>query len=327
VSRRERAPLRAPFPYFGGKSRVAPIVWRAFGDTANYVEPFFGSGAVLLGRPTAPRIETVNDRDCWVANFWRAVRSAPEEVAEYADAPVNEADLHARHSRLHLEMEEHRESMLTDPDYFDARKAGWWVWGMSAWIGSGWCSEVKNPSRKIPQLVNGGQGVHQRFSRQMPSLNGPARGVAGKREVEAWFVALAERFRKVRVLCGDWRRVLGNTVIGTTGTRDSGMNPCGVFLDPPYARDGRDRVHGVDEGIAPAVAEWAAAHGTDSDLRIALCCYEGDVAMPADWTCHAWKANRGYASEENTNAARERVYFSPHCLPIDEQRSLFAGVR
>jgi site-specific DNA-adenine methylase len=40
--------LKAPFPWFGGKSRVADIVWDRFGDVANYVEPFFGSGAVLL---------------------------------------------------------------------------------------------------------------------------------------------------------------------------------------------------------------------------------------------------------------------------------------
>lgn len=317
-----RAPIRAPFPYFGGKSRAASTVWRAFGDVPNYVEPFFGSGAVLLGRPTAPRIETVNDRDCWVANFWRAVRASPSEVARHASDPVNEADLHARHHRLHLLMPEHREKMLTDPDYFDARAAGWWVWGLSAWIGSGWCSERKNASRKMPNMLNGGQGVHQRFARQLPSLNGPARGSIGN-PIEARFEVLADRFKRVRVCCGDWTRVLGNTVVGTTASRNSGMNPCGVFLDPPYARDGRDRVHGVDEDVAPAVAAWAREHGKDRDLRIALCCYEGDVVMPVGWTLHAWKANRGYASEENTNACRERIWFSPHCLPIDEQRGLF----
>jgi hypothetical protein len=54
--------LRAPFPWFGGKARVAGLVWERFGDVRNYVEPFFGGGAVLLGRPSAPRIETVNDQ-------------------------------------------------------------------------------------------------------------------------------------------------------------------------------------------------------------------------------------------------------------------------
>jgi site-specific DNA-adenine methylase len=75
--------LKAPFPWFGGKSRVAHLVWDRFGDVANYVEPFFGSGAVLLCRPTSPGIETVNDLDCMVANFWRALQHDPEAVAEF----------------------------------------------------------------------------------------------------------------------------------------------------------------------------------------------------------------------------------------------------
>ena len=94
--------LRAPFPWFGGKSRAASIIWARFGDVANYIEPFAGSLAVLLARPTPPRIETVNDLDCNVANFWRAVQADPEAVAKFAAWPVNEADLHARHRWLVL---------------------------------------------------------------------------------------------------------------------------------------------------------------------------------------------------------------------------------
>ena len=43
--------LAAPFPYFGGKRRAAPAIWRALGDPSGYVEPFAGSAAVLLARP------------------------------------------------------------------------------------------------------------------------------------------------------------------------------------------------------------------------------------------------------------------------------------
>ena len=37
--------LQAPFPWFGGKSQVAHIVWERFGNVPNYVEPFFGRTA------------------------------------------------------------------------------------------------------------------------------------------------------------------------------------------------------------------------------------------------------------------------------------------
>jgi site-specific DNA-adenine methylase len=126
--------MRAPFPWFGGKSRVSDIVWERFGNVDNYVEPFFGSGAVLLSRPHPPGTETVNDKDCYLANFWRAIQSDPEATAHYADWPVNEADLHARHLWL-VKQTEFQERMKTDPDYFDAKIAGWWVWGLCCWIG------------------------------------------------------------------------------------------------------------------------------------------------------------------------------------------------
>ena len=42
---------KAPFPYFGGKSKAAELVWSLLGDVPHYVEPFAGSMAVLLNRP------------------------------------------------------------------------------------------------------------------------------------------------------------------------------------------------------------------------------------------------------------------------------------
>lgn len=152
--------LRAPFPWFGGKSRVAHLVWDAFGDVANYVEPFAGSLAVLLGRPSDPRIETVNDLDAYLSNFWRAVAADPEAVAHHADWPVNEADLHARHLWL-VNQAEFRERMLSDPDFYDVKIAGWWVWGLSAWLGSGWCD--------IPANEDAGGGSGQRGRSPTPA--------------------------------------------------------------------------------------------------------------------------------------------------------------
>jgi len=160
--------LKAPFPYYGGKSKVSQLVWQRFGDVKNYVEPFAGSMAVLLGRPSVdydrlPK-ETVNDKDGFISNFWRAVQAAPDEVAQWADWPPNENDLHARHSWLVQQADGLTARLEGNPDYYDAKIAGWWVWGIALWIGSGWCSG-NGPWQQVDmedgtrQLVNVGEGV------------------------------------------------------------------------------------------------------------------------------------------------------------------------
>jgi hypothetical protein len=352
----------APFPYFGGKRRVAPIVWRAFGpDVPNYVEPFFGSGAVLLGRPGGPgKIETVNDLDRMVANFWRAVAANPDDVVKWADWPVNEADMHARHRWLVAKIAYLREQMHVDPDFFDVKIAGWWVWGICMWIGGGWCVEPDN--HKLPKLDGIGKGIHSDHGnwrqlsdlqgkgvhkistwnnklhlRQRPDMSCAGRGVhipslgndRGIHGVSAppcteWFKRLQARLRRVRVACGNWKRVVSPSVLGK-GKNVGGRRPCAVFLDPPYPHDVREAgIYGEDdENVWFEAKDWAIEHGSDPDLRIALCGYDGDHGIPHDWTEYAWKAARGYASEENDNRNLERIWFSPHCLPIDSQQSLF----
>jgi DNA adenine methylase len=312
--------LKAPFPWFGGKSRVSDLVWSRLGDVPNYVEPFFGSGAVLLGRPTDSGTETINDLDCMVANFWRALQDDPEAVTRYADEPVNEADQHARHLWL-VSQEEFRERMKVDPEFYDAKIAGWWVWGQCIWIGSGWCSV------QLPHLGDAGRGVN----RKLPHL-----GDAGTEESQCvsdltsgtrlfqYMNELATRLRKVRVCCGNWDRICGPSVTFKHGIT-------GVFLDPPYADTAgrQDDLYASDSSaVAHDVRRWAIENGDNRELRIALCGYDGEHEMPDSWECVAWKSRGGYGSQgEGTgreNAARERIWFSPHC--IRPQLGLFYNV-
>jgi len=116
-----------PFPYFGGKRRVASQVWEGLGDVANYVEPFAGSLAVLLNRPLshAGTTSTVNDMDGFIANFWRALKHDPDGVAEYADDPVNETDLIAKHLWLvNTGRTRLLEGLESDPEWYDPKVAG-----------------------------------------------------------------------------------------------------------------------------------------------------------------------------------------------------------
>jgi hypothetical protein len=169
--------LRAPFPWFGGKSRAAGLIWPRFGDAPNYVEPFAGSLAVLLARPDdwPPRVETVNDVDAYLANFWRAVAADPDEVARHADWPVNESDLHARHRWLVETAHERVQRVTSDPEYFDAKIAGWWVWGQCLWIGSGWCARPEWTGRGA--AGRNARGVHTDQYKQRPDLTNDGRGV------------------------------------------------------------------------------------------------------------------------------------------------------
>ena len=336
--------LKAPFPYFGGKSSVADLVWERFGNVQNYVEPFFGSGAVLLNRPHAPGIETVNDLDCMVANFWRALQHNPEEVADAADWPVNEADQHARHLWL-CSQAEFRERIKTDPEFYDTKIAGWWVWGQCIWIGSGWCARQlphlgdagTGVHRQLPHLGSAGAGVHRKrphlgdagkgVHRKRPHLGDAGKGVltSGTRrnQLLAYMQELAERLRSVRVCCGDWQRVCGHCVTVTHGIT-------GVFLDPPYADEAKrtSDLYAQDSGdVAHAVREWAIECGEDPRARIALCGYQGEHEMPGGWECIAWKANGGYGSQGNNaareNSTRERIWFSPYCI----RASLFSELK
>lgn len=377
-------PLKAPFPYFGGKSRAAHFIWPRFGDVPNYVEPFFGSGAVLLARPTAPRIETVNDVDALLCNFWRSIKLSPEETARHADGPVDEADLHSKHRWLVSRKAEIKALILSDPEAHDPKVAGWWVWGLCAWIGSGWCAAepggetvtqmdhlgnrgrgvhrpalsqqlphlsgggvdetaiqnygrgihsktMRGPSEQLPHLADGGRRVHRRNpSQQIPAVDTAGMGIhspVARTRILDTFERLAARLRGVRVACGDFERVLSDSVTWRHGTT-------AILLDPPYA-DGEEVYSAGDDacGTFARAAAWAAEHGSDRRLRVILCGYEGTWTPPDGWETVAWKARGGYGAQRadgsNENAKRERLWCSPGCLRADATENagpLFATV-
>ena len=128
--------LKAPFPYWGGKARAAPLVWKYFGEVDVYIEPFYGTGAVHLNCPYGARPkEVVNDLDGLLTNFWRCIKYAPAETAEWADYPTSHLDLTARKDYLAHKREDLVERLIADPEFYDAQVGGWWVWVASNSIG------------------------------------------------------------------------------------------------------------------------------------------------------------------------------------------------
>lgn len=356
--------------HFGGKSKVVNHVWPRFGDVRNYVEPFGGSAAMLLGAPEDPRrVETINEINPWLLNFWRAVQADPDAVAYHADQPVAELDLHAWGDWMFYKspaIPEFIEKMRGDPKFYDAEWAGRWAWGQSCWIGDNWgrmeCRArplldgdghgpinhgviaISHVERKRPNLAGQGGDGRPHFgvgvnavARQMPLISGQGgqsrprygcgvEGIARQmpecstdRGVQAYMRRLAHRLRHVRMLCGDWKRVVTPSV-----TTSHGLTA--VFLDPPYAVSDRSTCYGENDSltVGPEVVAWCLENGTNPLLRIAYCGYdtEGAPLVAAGWSALAWKTQGGYGNQRkgdrartNENGSRERIWFSPHCLP------------
>jgi DNA adenine methylase len=206
--------LTAPMPYFGGKRRAAELIWERLGDVTNYVEAFGGSFAVGLARPAwhRARVETCNDLDGLLVNFWRAVAADPLGVADVCDWPVTEVDLFARHKVLVEARAGLSKRLEASPKFYDVELAGWWVWGASCWIGDGWCRAgcdgaprprqgngihgvaMREPAKRMPDIGGGrhwngvdmqarpGKGIHREAmrepARQLPDLGGSTKGEA-----------------------------------------------------------------------------------------------------------------------------------------------------
>jgi DNA adenine methylase len=146
-----------------------------------------------------------------------------------------------------------------------------------------------------------------------------------------WFTNLADRLRPVRVCCGHWSRVCDSpstlTRLGTTA----------VFLDPPYRKTLADgtanragHIYANDKAqdvgaLVDEVQAWCLKWGDDEQIRIAVCGLEGEYPELEHWEKIAWKSQGGYGNrnKDNENAARERIWFSPHCVKPDRQRSIF----
>lgn len=296
--------LRAAYNYFGGKSSVAHIIWEAFGsDVGNYIELFAGSAAVLLARPPItnpdkPHHETVNDADGFIVNCLRAIKGNPAALAAECEYPPTEIDLIARHHALLKERAALTTRLVDDPECYDIKIAGWWLWGTRSWIGAGWCSPRLKAKAKLPRAVTPGwQGGS--------ALN--------------HLSALSQRLRYVRITCRNWDQVAKSqtttTALGTTA----------VFLDPPYSQTTRPPLYSYDDPqVAVKVRKWALdpERYNNPKFKIALCGYEfeHDKAIPKSWKRVYWRTTGGHGNQGHgrgrKNAGLETIWFSPHCQPV-----------
>lgn len=321
--------LTAPFPYFGGKRSIAPLVWRALGEPKHYIEPFFGSGAVLLARPDyvqGKHIETVCDKDGLLANVWRALQFEPDAVAKWCDWPVNHKDLNDRRKFL-LENKASLMSEMTSDVSYDTKMAGYWVYCASCWIGSGLTCPNAIPNignggqgvhglGQIPHLRDGGKGVHKLGKRphintggkgvhktgQIPHLSDGGMGVYNlsirpERDEsldvrDPYNMNIYAWFRQLSERLRYIRVVCGDWGRVCGGDWQDNMGPVGIFFDPPYSDvAGRDPDLYAEESqsVAHDVREWCLARGDRPSYRIVLAGYYEEHES---LLAHGWTVKR-----------------------------------
>jgi len=291
--------LKSAFSYFGGKSKVAYEIWKRFGHVNYYLEPFFGSGAVLLSSPYVPSNEIANDMYCMITNFWRSVKYFPNKTAKFADLPMNEVELEATQNWLIPQKDDLEKLLRADLKYCDPEIAGRWVWGVSQWLGDNWCSD--KTLQKRPSFNK--SGIHRNNT-----------------EIKEYFGLISQRLKKTIICCGDWERVVCDFI--TTKKVNTG-----IFLDPPYSiKAGRENNLYIkdDLNVSVNVYNWCMANGGNPNLRIAFCGYSNEYSFPDSWSVLNWRGNCAWANwgdnKGQDNAKKEMIWFSPGCLNDKSKR-------
>ena len=183
------------FPYIGGKTRLAPWIIDHLPEHTTYVEPFGGSGAVLLNKSRSD-VEVFNDKDSDVVTFFRVARNRRDELIEWCQYTPFAEELHDE-------------------------------WADAFFAGERPDDEIEHAGRWLFLRYSQFAGKVSRksgFKRESPTDQ------KGTREARNWMNAperietVAERFRGVSVVHDDYQDVV-----------ERYDSPETVFyLDPPY---------------------------------------------------------------------------------------------
>lgn len=115
MSHRRSSTARSPFPWFGGKQKLADDIIARFPAHEVYVEVFGGGASVLLSKPPS-KLDVYNDLDDGLVNFFRCLRDEPERLV-----PLLELTPYSRR-----EWQEARETWWTIDDPIE-RARRWYV--------------------------------------------------------------------------------------------------------------------------------------------------------------------------------------------------------
>jgi DNA adenine methylase len=272
---RERPALR----YYGGKFQIAPWIIEHFPERfpeLHYIEPYGGSGAVLL-RKAPSMLETYNDLDSAVVSFFRVLRERPKELVRALELTPYAREEYSG-SQLPLSLPGSPEADLERARRFFVQ---YWQSVGGAPTRPGW---------KVGRTRDG------RYTSN-PESFGKAIGNLYR---------VANRLRKVQIENMDALELMGRT--------DSDYSL--FYADPPYVRETRgslsssyaheltDSDHVELAGVLRGLEGYVLLSGYESDLY-------SELYGSHDWVCKSMEtlANSGRKTREvlwlNPRLARE----------------------
>lgn len=163
--------MRPPFPYYGGKARLAPWLVSLLPEHRTYVETHAGSAAVLFAKRRSP-VEVANDTDGNVVTFFRMLRERTSDLvraltltpyarAEYASADLDDLDLD--------DLERARRFFVRATQGFNAAGSGRWA-GWSNGIRNGSTSDTDSVADAVDRLEHVARRLRRVIVEQRPAV-------------------------------------------------------------------------------------------------------------------------------------------------------------
>lgn len=311
------------FTYFGNKQYIANTVWKYFGQTDAYVEPFCGSAAVLLTSPYTHKYEAMNDVDCHIVNVFRSLRYKREETIQACYWPRTELDLHMRHDYLVLNKQRLSELLLSDVKACNPELAGWWIWGRNMWIGAKWCGigGKCKPTDRNQGILTLRRKPTNRNRGFLTKPTAHSLGIINKESdrlstITELITKVSNRLIDTNILYQDFSRVL-------TPSYTTNFGVTAVFMDPPYKDSIDYGIYSMEDALVWTRArDWFLKHMDDPLYRIILCGQDDDWPdVPDSVRIHTWTRTSGMTKDKSKNKT-EKLYISKHCLDIDEEEDL-----
>jgi site-specific DNA-adenine methylase len=272
--------------YHGGKVDALDKIYPRIGKVDVLAECFGGRMDFTLNYPhkeTCKHI-IVGDINAGLQNFHRACKYAPEQLAELCSIEMkSELDVIARNNILVRERLNLEKLLKSDDHAFHLEHA------LRYWYCQ--CLFVDTAGRGS--------------NRNKCSLSWSHDSMDIK-DKHAYFKLLSKELAPVSVLYRDYRETI-NTIpeVGTVG----------MLIDAPYSHDVRQigQYEHDDPDIAEEAAEYAVVLGKQKNWRICFCGIEGEHDLQREgWTCVTWPSAKG------RNGSIEALWFSPHCLKVDQ---------